>query len=92
VPAIKDAIVGKTRGIKQGCRYLIALVVKTKISTLLEEKTLKEALRSLYDVTLELNLQIISVFKTDVDNVPWATIEKFLRELFYELIILRFPH
>jgi len=34
-----------------------------------EKKTLKEALRSLYDVTLELSLQIISVSKTDVNNV-----------------------
>jgi len=50
----------------------------------LEEKTFKETLRSLYDITLELNLQTISVSKTDVDNVSWAIIEKFLRELFYD--------
>jgi len=67
----------RVRVIKQGCRYLIALVIKTKVSTLLEEETLKEALCSLY-VTLELNLQTISVCRTDVDNMSWATIEKFL--------------
>jgi len=36
-PAIKDAILGRARVIKQGCRYLIALM-KTKVSILLEEK------------------------------------------------------
>jgi len=48
VPTIKNATLGKARVIKQGCRYLIALIVKTKVSALLEEKILKEALRSLY--------------------------------------------
>jgi len=60
---------GKARVIKQGCRYLIALIVKTKVFALLEEKILKKALRSLYDVILELQLQTISISKTDVDNV-----------------------
>jgi len=67
VSAIKDATLG-ARIIKQGYRYFIALVVKTKVSTLLKEKNLKEAFRSLC-ITLELNLQIISVSKTDVDNI-----------------------
>jgi len=35
-------------------------------------------------MTLELNLQTISVSKTDMENVSWATLEKFLRELFYD--------
>jgi len=42
VSAIKD-IFGRARVIKQECRYLIALVAKTKVSILLEEKTLKES-------------------------------------------------
>jgi len=67
---------GTARIIKQECRYFIVLA-KTRVSILLEEKTLKEALRSLY-ITLKLNLQIISISKTDVDNVSWATVEKFL--------------
>jgi len=64
--------------------FLIALVVKTKVSTLLEKKTLKEALGSLYDVILELKLQTISISRTDMDNV-WL----FLRELFYDSPSLR---
>jgi len=78
---------GKARVIKQGCRYLIALIVKTKVFAFLKEKILKKALRSLYDVILELQLQTISISKTDVswqDNLSWGTIEKFLRELFYD--------
>jgi len=78
---MKDATFGRAKVIKQGCRYFIALA-KTRVSILLEEKILKEALRSLY-ITLKLNLQIISVSKTDVNNVSWTTIDKFLRELFY---------
>jgi len=87
VPAIKNAILGKVRVIKQGYRYLIALVIKTKISTLLEEETLKEVLHSLYDVILELQQQTISISKTDMDHVSWATTEKFLQKLFYDFPI-----
>jgi hypothetical protein len=82
VPVIKDATLGRARVIKRGRRYLIALVTKTRASALLEKEILKEALRSLYDVTLELNLRTISLFKTDVDYVSWANVKKFLRELF----------
>jgi len=54
VSTIKDATLEsqRVRVIKQGCRYLIILVAKTRVSTFLEEKTLKDALRS-YDVNLE---------------------------------------
>jgi len=38
VSAIKDATLGRARIIKQGYRYFIALVVKTKVSIFLEEK------------------------------------------------------
>jgi len=57
VPTIKDVTLGRARVIKQkqGCRYLIVLVVKTKVSTL-EEETFKEPLRLLYDIILDLNL------------------------------------
>jgi len=55
VPAIKNATFERARVIKHGCRYLIVLVTKTRVSALLEEKILKEALRLLYNITLELN-------------------------------------
>jgi len=32
VPAIKDATLGRARVIKQGCRYLIALIAKIRVS------------------------------------------------------------
>jgi len=84
VSARKNATLGKARVIKQGYRYFIALIVKIKVSVLLEEKILKKALRSLYDLILESQLQTISISKTDVDNISWAIVEKFLRELFYD--------
>jgi len=49
-----------------------ALIAKTRISILLEGRTLKEVLYSLYDVIVELSLRTISVSKMDVDNVFWA--------------------
>jgi len=84
VPAIKDATLGRARVIKQGCRYLIVLIAKIKVFTLLEGKTLKKARFAHYMTSLELNLQTISISKMDVDNVFWATIEKFQPELFYD--------
>jgi len=50
ISAIKNATLGKARIIKQGCKYLIALIVKSKVFVFLEEKILKKVLRSLYDI------------------------------------------
>jgi len=44
---------------------------------------LKDAFRSLYDITLELNLHTIYISKIDVDLVPSTYIKKILQELFY---------
>jgi len=74
-PIIRNATPGKAKIIKQGCKYLIALIVETGVAVILEEKILKEALRSLYDVTLELQLRTIAISKTDVGNVSWDIIE-----------------
>jgi hypothetical protein len=78
---IKNATLGRARIIKQGRRYLIALVTKTRAFALLEKEILNEALRSLHDVTLELNLRTISMSKTAVDYVSWVDVKKFLRVL-----------
>jgi hypothetical protein len=82
VSVIKDVTLGRARVIKQGSRYLIALVAKSRAYALLEKEILKEALRSFHDVTLELSLRTISL--SDVDYVSWANVMKFLRELFYD--------
>jgi hypothetical protein len=86
-PIIRDAILGRVRVIKQRRRHIIALVTKTRASILTERAILEEALRSLYNVTLELNLQTISIFITDGDSVLWAYIKKILQELFYDFLI-----
>jgi len=71
-------ILGKARIIKQECRYLIALVAKSKVSKfpsigreISEGSTLPHYMMS----CLELNLQIISLFKADVDNVLYCYTE-----------------
>ncbi|KAH0944555.1 hypothetical protein HN011_002177, partial [Eciton burchellii] len=79
------ATLGRARVIKQGCRHIIART-KTRASILTERAILEEALRSLYNVTLELNLQTISIFITDGDSVLWAYIKKILQELFYDFL------
>jgi hypothetical protein len=56
VSVIKDVTVGRPRVIKQESRYLIALVTKSRAHALLGKEILMEELRSLNDVTLELNL------------------------------------
>jgi len=59
-------------------------VTKTRISALLKKEILKEMPRSFYNITLELNLQTFSISNTNVDTISWATIKKFLQELFYD--------
>jgi len=81
-PIIRDATLGRARVIKQERRHIIALVTKTRASNLTERAILKEALRSLYYVTLQLNLQTISISETDVNSMPWAYIKKILQELY----------
>jgi len=44
VLAINNMILVRTRIIKQECMYLITLLAKTRVSGLLEKKTLKEEL------------------------------------------------
>jgi hypothetical protein len=56
VSVIRDVTLGRARVIKQGSRYLIALVTTSRAHALLGNEILQEALRSLNDVTLELNL------------------------------------
>jgi hypothetical protein len=55
-PIIRDATFGRARVIKQGRRHIIVLVTKIRAPIYIEREILKKALRSLYDVTLELNL------------------------------------
>jgi hypothetical protein len=51
--AIKDATLRRARVIKQGSRYLISNKDQ-RASAFLQKKILKEALRSLYDVILDI--------------------------------------
>lgn len=58
---------------------LIALPVKLNNRTLLESQTLKDSFSSLLDVILELQLESISISKTDtLDDLPWSYVLKQL--------------
>jgi len=73
LPAVKNAPLGRARVNPEGNRQIITLAVKDKISALIEKEILKEAIRSLLDVVIELGLQSISLSKSACDNVPWET-------------------
>lgn len=81
LPAVKNAPLGRARVNPEGNRQIITLVVKDKISALTEKEILKEAIRSLLDVVIELGLQSISLSKSACDNVPWETVRSLLSRI-----------
>lgn len=82
LPEIKDATLGRANVSKLGDKHLIALVIKDRVSSLTQAELLKEALHSLLDVAIELNLQTISICKGDVDSTSWEVVRKYIRSIF----------
>ncbi|XP_026830978.1 uncharacterized protein LOC113563519, partial [Ooceraea biroi] len=82
LPEIKDGTLGRAKVTKIGGKYLIALVIKDRVSAITQVETIKEALHSLLDVTMELNLQTVSISKGDIESVPWKTLHKHLKNVF----------
>lgn len=82
LPEIRNATLGRANVSKLGDKHLIALVIKDRVSSLTQTESLKEALHSLLDVSIELNLHSISMSKGDVDSIPWEHIRKYIRNVF----------
>jgi hypothetical protein len=62
IPKLEDTIVGQAKLTKSSNGYLIALIINDNVSLLAQVETLKKALRSLFDISIELgNLKTISI-------------------------------
>jgi len=85
LPQIRNATVGRAKVIREGSRYLIALIIKNSISETIEREMVTEAIAALLDVTVELDLRSLSICKGNVDNVPWINISNILYDTFRNL-------
>jgi len=67
---LKDTIIGQARLRKSSNGYLIALTITNNVSLLTQLETLKETLRSLFDVTMELGLKTVFILRDNVNSIP----------------------
>jgi len=85
LPRIRNATVGRAKVIRDGSRYLVALIIKNSVAEIIEREMVTEAIAALLDVTLELDLRSLSICKGNVDNVPWININNILCDTFRNL-------
>ncbi|KAL2735743.1 uncharacterized protein V1478_002757 [Vespula squamosa] len=81
LPAISEATLGRVKVTKKNERYYIALPVKERLSVCTQLEILDEALHSLFDAALELQLETIAISRSPVGDVPWANTEVLLVEV-----------
>ncbi|KAL2732134.1 hypothetical protein V1478_004318 [Vespula squamosa] len=80
--AISEATFGRIKVTKKNKRYYIALSVKERLSVSTQLEILDEALHSLLDAALELQLETIAISRGPVGGVPWVNIKFKLRSIF----------
>ncbi|KAL2737598.1 hypothetical protein V1478_001684 [Vespula squamosa] len=78
LPAISEATLGRVKVTKKNERYYIALPVKERWSVSTQLEILDEALHSLLDAALELQLETIAISRGPVGDVPWANVKSKL--------------
>lgn len=91
LPEVAEPMLGRARVFpsENTDKNLIILVVKERRSTILDFDILVEALHSLLDVILELNLKSFSIAKTDCFNgIPWNEFYTKIAEIFVERPII----
>jgi len=84
LPLIRDATLGRARVDRNGSRHIISLIIKERASEVTEKEIIKEALHSLLDVIIELDLPSISIAKSNVDNVLWKTVYMLITQILSE--------
>ncbi|KAL2735730.1 hypothetical protein V1478_002744 [Vespula squamosa] len=82
LPAISEAMLGRVKVTKKNKRYYIALPVKERLSISTQLEISDEALHSLLDEALELQLKTIAISRSPVGDVPWANVKSKLRSIF----------
>lgn len=80
LPKIDATLVGKARVLEKGKKYIILLVVKHRNTENTETGILKEAIRALYDVILELGLRTVTLAKGSID-IGWPYIKRLLQTI-----------
>ncbi|KAL2723845.1 enzymatic polyprotein endonuclease reverse [Vespula squamosa] len=83
--AISETTFGRVKVTKKNKRYYIALPVKERLSVSTQLEILDEALHSLFDAALELQLETIAISRGPVGDVPWDNVKSKLRSIFSEL-------
>lgn len=78
LPIIRDGMVGRSKVIKNGKKYTIALIVEERVSGASQIANLKETVASLHDVINELQLKTISISKGPVIDVQWDQIQTLI--------------
>lgn len=83
LPEMIDGTLGRARVAPLETKYkLISLVVQERASIAIEEDIIQEAIRSLWDVCTEMDLDTISICRGDVGATPWHTIRRLLAKIF----------
>jgi len=62
-------------------KHLITLVIKNRVSEIIQTSIIEEVIYSLLDVIKELGLESFSICDGDVGDVPWARIRKLINDI-----------
>lgn len=90
VPPLTDLTLGRGRvlTLPNGI-LLVALIVKERLSTRTDQQILTETLHSLLDIVTELNLNTLSISKSDmIDDIHWDNIITQIKNIFFEKAIV----
>lgn len=83
LPTYEDLHLGRARVSNHEGKTLIAIPVKEKQRIPLDIQIINDSLQSLLDVARELNLQTISISKTEeLDTITWAYVQQEMHNLF----------
>ena len=82
LPRIENATLGRAKLISDKNRYIIALIIKERVSETIGRQLITEAIAALLSVINELGLTTASLCKGDIDRVSWGKIRDILDDTF----------
>lgn len=77
----RNHTLGRAKIIKQGKRRVIALTIKEKSNQTTDVEILKESLHSLLDVVNELQIDAISMCKSNAAEISWDNVKGYLQRV-----------
>lgn len=85
LPVMKELTQGRARPITHGKKYyIIALVVETKTSILIQRELIKESMSALTDAIAELGLNSFTIAKGSIGDVPWESLHQYVHDALYD--------